>query len=75
MRRPFVFVGAGAAVAAVAVGGAARRTVDPKPEQVLQPAYGRWLTRRLMAPLGLISFVMTRKMLLGIEQRVERDRR
>ena len=38
-------------------------------------AYGRRLTRRLMAPVGLISFVMTHKMLLGIEQRAERNRR
>ena len=34
-------------------------------------AYGRLLTRWLMAPVGLISFVMTRKTLLGIKQRVE----
>jgi hypothetical protein len=34
-------------------------------------AYGRRLTRRLMAPVGLVSFVMTRKMLLGIKQRAE----
>ena len=32
-------------------------------------AYGRRLTRWLMAPVGLVSFVMTRKMLLGIRQR------
>lgn len=34
-------------------------------------AYGRWFTRRLMAPVGLVSFVMTRRMLLGITQRAE----
>jgi hypothetical protein len=32
-------------------------------------AYGRRLTRWLMSPVGLVSFVMTRKMLLGIAQR------
>lgn len=34
-------------------------------------AYGRWLTRRIMAPVGLVSFVMTRRMLVGIKQRAE----
>jgi hypothetical protein len=34
-------------------------------------AYGRWLTRWLMAPVGLVSFVMTRKMLDGIRVRAE----
>ncbi len=34
-------------------------------------AYGRRLTPWLMAPVGLVSFVMTRKMLLGIKQRAE----
>jgi hypothetical protein len=37
--------------------------------------YGRRLARVVMAPVGLISFVMTRKMLLGIRQCVERDAR
>ena len=32
-------------------------------------AYGRRLTRWLMSPVGLVSFVMTRKMLLGIARR------
>ena len=36
--------------------------------------YGRRLTRWLMAPVGLVSFVMTRKMLLGIKQRASDDR-
>ncbi|HSL75131.1 MAG TPA: SRPBCC family protein [Ilumatobacteraceae bacterium] len=35
-------------------------------------AYGRRLTRWLMAPVGLVSFVMTRRMLGGIQQRAER---
>ena len=35
-------------------------------------AYGRLLTRWLMAPVGLISFVMTRKTLLGLRQRAGR---
>jgi hypothetical protein len=34
-------------------------------------AYGRRLTRWLMAPAGLVSFVMTRKMLDGIRRRAE----
>jgi hypothetical protein len=34
-------------------------------------AYGRRLTRWLMAPVGLVSFVMTRKMLDGIRVRAE----
>jgi deazaflavin-dependent oxidoreductase (nitroreductase family) len=34
-------------------------------------AYGRRLTRWLMAPIGLVSFVMTRKMLDGIRVRAE----
>ena len=34
-------------------------------------AYGRRFTRWLMAPVGVVSFVMTRKMLLGIKQRAE----
>jgi phospho-N-acetylmuramoyl-pentapeptide-transferase len=38
-------------------------------------AYGRRLARVVMAPVGLVSFVMTRKMLLGIRQRVERTTR
>jgi hypothetical protein len=38
-------------------------------------AYGRRLARMIMAPVGLVSFVMTRKMLLGIRQRVERTTR
>lgn len=36
-------------------------------------AYGRRLTRWLMAPAGLVSFVMTRKMLDGIRVRAESD--
>ena len=36
-------------------------------------AFGRRLTRLLMAPIGIVSFGMTRKMLLGIKQRAERD--
>jgi hypothetical protein len=35
-------------------------------------AHGRRLTRWLMAPVGLVSFVMTRRMLGGIQQRAER---
>ena len=34
-------------------------------------AYGRRLTRWLMAPVGLVSFVMTRKMLDEIRERAE----
>jgi hypothetical protein len=34
--------------------------------------FGRRLTRWLMTPVGMVSFVMTRKMLRGIEQRAER---
>jgi hypothetical protein len=34
-------------------------------------AYGRLLTRWLMAPVGLVSFVMTRRMLDGIRVRAE----
>lgn len=36
-------------------------------------AYGRRLTRWLMAPVGLVSFVMTRKMLDGIRCRSEKS--
>lgn len=36
-------------------------------------AYGRRLTRFVMAPVGWVSFVMTRKMLDGIRRRAERD--
>ena len=35
-------------------------------------AYGRRLASVVMAPVGVVSFVMTRKMLLGIRQRAER---
>ena len=35
-------------------------------------AFGRRLTRLLMAPVGTVSFGMTRKMLLGIKERAER---
>ena len=35
--------------------------------------YGRRLTRWLMAPVGVVSFVMTRKMLDGIRRRAERQ--
>jgi hypothetical protein len=38
-------------------------------------AYGRWLTRWLMTPVGLVSFVMTRKTLDGIRIRAESARR
>ena len=38
-------------------------------------AYGRRLTRWLMAPVGLVSFVMTRKMLVEIGARAESARR
>jgi hypothetical protein len=38
-------------------------------------AYGRRSARVVMAPVGLVSFVMTRKMLLGIRRRVERNTR
>jgi hypothetical protein len=34
-------------------------------------AFGRRPTRWLMAPVGIVSFVMTRKMLDGIKVRVE----
>lgn len=34
-------------------------------------AFDSWLTRWLMAPVGLASFVMTRRMLLGIRSRAE----
>ena len=34
-------------------------------------AFGRALTRWLMSPVGLVSFVMTRRMLIGIRQRAE----
>jgi hypothetical protein len=35
-------------------------------------AFGSLLARTVMAPVGLVSFVMTRKMLLGIKVRAER---
>ncbi len=38
-------------------------------------AYGRWWTRLLLAPVGFVSFVMTRKTLDGIRARVESARR
>ena len=38
-------------------------------------AIGRWSTRLLMAPVGLVSFVMTRKMLDEIRVRAESARR
>jgi hypothetical protein len=34
-------------------------------------AYGRGITRLLMTPVGLVSFVMTRRMLEGIRRRAE----
>lgn len=34
-------------------------------------AFGSPITRMLMAPVGLVSFVMTRKMLLGVKARAE----
>ena len=37
-------------------------------------AFGRSLTRVLMAPVGLVSFVMTRGTLLGLRRRVEGTR-
>lgn len=36
-------------------------------------AFGNRRMRFLMAPLGTVSFVMTRRMLKGIKERVERD--
>jgi hypothetical protein len=36
-------------------------------------AFGKLPVRVAMAPVGVISFVMTRKMMLGIEARVEAD--
>ncbi len=38
-------------------------------------AFGAPLMRAAMAPVGLVSFVMTRKMLLGIKERAEREQR
>lgn len=38
-------------------------------------AFGRTRMRLLMAPVGVISFVMTRKMLYGIKERAEGPRR
>ncbi len=37
-------------------------------------AFGSAVTRALMAPVGLVSFVMTRGMLLGLKARVESHR-
>ena len=37
-------------------------------------AFGHRFTRWCMKPVGLVSFVMTRKMLLGIKQRAEAPR-
>jgi hypothetical protein len=34
-------------------------------------AFGSWVARALMAPFGAVSFVMTRRMLLGVKSRVE----
>jgi hypothetical protein len=34
-------------------------------------AFGSALTRTMLAPIGLVSFVMTRRMMLGIKRRVE----
>jgi hypothetical protein len=34
-------------------------------------AFGSWMSRTLLAPVGLVSFVMTRRMLLGIKSRAE----
>jgi hypothetical protein len=34
-------------------------------------AFDHLLTRWLMAPVGLVSFIMTRRMLIGIKQRAE----
>lgn len=48
-----------------AVGGGTRLLVR---ERV---AFGTALTRMLMAPVGLVSFVMTRGMLVGIKSRAE----
>ena len=36
-------------------------------------AFGSLVTQFLMAPLGLVSFVMTRRMMLGIKSRAESD--
>jgi hypothetical protein len=38
-------------------------------------AFGKGLMRLAMAPVGVVSFVMTRKMLLGIKERAEGARR
>ena len=38
-------------------------------------AFGSPLTRALMAPIGIVSFVMTRRMMIGIKTRAERGTR
>ncbi len=38
-------------------------------------AFGSALTRTVMAPVGMVSFVMTRRMMVGIKTRVERTAR
>jgi len=37
-------------------------------------AFGRPAVRFAYSPVGLVSFVMTRKMMLGIKERAERSR-
>jgi hypothetical protein len=55
---------------------ALRPTLDGRTRLLIRErvAFGRRRTRVAMAPVGLVSFVMTRKMLLGIRRRVERAR-
>ena len=50
------------------------KPVDEKTTRLLvreRVAFGKELARRVMGPVGLVSFVMTRKMMLGIKQRAE----
>jgi hypothetical protein len=52
---------------------ALRRLADGRCRLLIRErvAFASPITRWLMAPIGLISFVMTRKMMLGIRQRAE----
>jgi hypothetical protein len=52
---------------------ALRRVADGRSRLLIweRVAFGRSVTRLSMAPVGWISFVMTRKMMLGIKQRAE----
>jgi hypothetical protein len=52
---------------------ALQRTAGDRTRLIIRErtAYGRRSTRLLMAPVGLASFVMTRKMLGGIQRRAE----